>query len=144
PGDAMYYVRKLFFVAALVATTGLTVQAHAQSNTIRIGLNLEQTGVAASYGSHMLISAQMAADEINKMGGVNGAKIELVIEDNRSSPEQAVIATRNLADKGVVAMLGPIQSSQARTAFPAANRAELPAVSPGSGAPGLTAKNRPW
>jgi len=43
-----------------------------------------------------------------------------------------------------LAMLGPVQSSQVRTAFPAANRAGLPSMSTGSGAPGLTAQNRPW
>ena len=81
-------------------------------------------------------AAQIAVDEVNREGGINGAKLELVTEDNRSSPEQAVIVTRNLESKGVFAMLGPIQTTQCRTAFPAANRAQLPTISPGSSAPG--------
>ena len=112
--------------------------------SIKIGVNVERTGGASSYGTHMLIAAQIALDEVNRAGGVNGAKIEFVIEDNRSSPEQAVIATRNIDRLGVAAMLGPIQTSQCRTAFPAANRAGLVSISPGSAAPGLTAQNRPW
>ena len=127
--------------AALLCLNG---SAMAQTPPIRIGANFERTGSIASYGQHALISAQLAVEEINKAGGVNGAPIELVIEDNRSSPEQGVIATRNLADKGVVAMLGPVTTSIVRTAFPATNRAEMPAISPGSGAPGLGAQNRPW
>jgi branched-chain amino acid transport system substrate-binding protein len=126
--------------AALCFAAG---SANAQQ-TLKIGVNLERTGSGASYGVHMLLAAQIALEEINAAQGVSGHKLELVVEDNRSSPEQAVIATRNLDSAGVFAMLGPIQSSQCRTAFPATNRAGLVAVSTGSGAPGLTAQNRPW
>lgn len=122
----------------------LSSSAFAQGQPLRIGVNFERTGSTASYGQHALISAQIALDEINKAGGVNGSPLELVIQDNKSSPEQAVIATRNLADQGVVAMLGPVTTAFVRTAFPATNRAEMPAISPGSGAPGLGAQNRPW
>jgi branched-chain amino acid transport system substrate-binding protein len=112
--------------------------------SLKIGLNVERTGNAASYGGHVIIAAQIAVDEINKAGGIDGSKVEIVIEDNRTSPEQAVIAVRNLDKEGVVAIVGPIQTSQARTAFPATNRAQVVSISPGSGAPGLSAQNRPW
>ncbi|MET0542905.1 MAG: ABC transporter substrate-binding protein [Variovorax sp.] len=140
----MSITKKLAASALIVLAAGLGTSAQAQPAPTRIGLNVERTGPIASYGLHAAISAQLAVDEINKAGGVNGAPLELVVEDNRSSPEQAVIATRNLADKGVVAMLGPVTTTVARTAFPAANRAQLPTISPGSGLPGLTAQNRPW
>lgn len=130
-------------VFAAIMAAGFAAPAMAQE-TVKVGVNVERTGVATSYGLHMLIGAQIALDEVNAAGGINGAKMELVIEDNRSSPEQAVIVTRNLERAGVTAMLGPIQTSQCRTAFPAANRALLPSISPGSSAPGLTAQNRPW
>ncbi|HYF61133.1 MAG TPA: ABC transporter substrate-binding protein [Burkholderiaceae bacterium] len=134
--------RVLTGLAATGLSAALPPLARAQAQEgLKIGLNLERTGVAASYGAHMLIAAQIAVDELNRSGGT---RLDFVTEDNRSSPEQAVIATRNLDRAGVFAMLGPIQSSQCRTAFPAANRANLVAISPGSGAPGLTAQNRPW
>ena len=137
-------MHKRLFLAGLVLGITALIQPALAQQSIKIGVNAERTGAASSYGTHMLIAAQIALDEINRDGGVNGAKIELVIEDNRSSPEQAVIATRNLDRSGVAAMLGPIQTSQCRTAFPAANRAGLVSISPGSAAPGLTAQNRPW
>lgn len=136
--------RQVLAAVAAAAALSAGLPALAQDNTIKIGVNLERTGVATSYGVHMLIAAQIALDEVNREGGINGAKMELLVEDNRSSPEQAVIATRNLERAGVFAMLGPIQTSQCRTAFPAANRAGLVSISPGSSAPGLTAQNRPW
>lgn len=134
----------LLVTAALVASLPVMSPAWADPTPIRIGVNFERTGSISSYGQHALVSAQIAAEEINKAGGINGAPIELVIEDNKSSPEQSVIATRNLADKNVFAMLGPVTTTVVRTAFPATNRAEMPAISPGSGAPGIGAQNRPW
>lgn len=135
--------RRLVLIAAAAAAMAISAQAAAQ-DTVKVGVNVERTGVGSSYGLHMLIAAQIAVDEVNREGGINGARMELVTEDNRSSPEQAVIVTRNLEAKGVAAMLGPIQTTQCRTAFPAANRAMLPTISPGSSAPGLSAQNRPW
>ncbi len=131
---------------ALLVTTALatSLAVRADPAPIRIGVNFERTGSISSYGQHALVSAQIAAEEINKAGGINGAPLELVIEDNRSSPEQSVIATRNLADANVFAMLGPVTTTVVRTAFPATNRADMPAISPGSGAPGIGAQNRPW
>lgn len=131
-------------LVGVFAASFLTTRSAAASDPIKIGVNLERTGNAATYGGHVLVAIQIAVEEINAAGGINGRKIELVVEDNRSSPEQAVIATRNLDRAGVVAIIGPIQSSQARTAFPATNRAEVVSISSGSGAPGISAQNRPW
>ena len=61
----------------------LTAPAYAQSNTpIKIGVIAEAQAVAGSSIPH---AAQLAADEINAAGGVNGRKIEIVSYDNHSS-----------------------------------------------------------
>lgn len=135
-------MKQLVSIGVTAIACVIVQSAHAEP--FKIGLNIERTGNAASYGGHVLIASQIAVEHINANGGVNGTPIELVIEDNRTSPEQAVVAVRNLDRKNVVAVLGPIQTSQARTAFPATNRAQLSSISPGSGAPGLAAQNRPW
>lgn len=135
-------MKKLVLLGA-VAIASATFQV-ASAETFKIGLNVERTGNAASYGGHVIIASQIAVEHVNAAGGINGAPLELIIEDNRTSPEQAVVAVRNLDRKGVAAILGPIQTSQARTAFPATNRAKVVSISPGSGAPGLAAQNRPW
>lgn len=114
------------------------------TDTIKIGMNLEMTGVASTLGPHALIAAEIARDEINAAGGIDGRKVELVVSDNRSTPEQATIAVNELSGKDVVAIMGPIQSTQATVAFPATNRAKLVSMSPGSAKPGLTEENRPW
>ncbi len=136
--------RRTLLLTAVALPAAYALPARADTAPLRIGVNFELTGSISSYGQHALVSAKIAVEEINKAGGIDGAPIELVIEDNKSSPEQAVIATRNLADHGVIAMLGPVTTTVVRTGFPATNRAEMPAISPGSGAPGLGAQNRPW
>lgn len=138
----MALLSKMLMVPALALLAAAGSAAADQPFTV--GVNGELTGHASSYGQHMLIAAEIAREQINAEGGINGHPIEFVIEDNQSSPEQAVIAVRNLAQADVTAIVGPVQSSQARTAFPASNRAEVVSVSPGSGAPGLTKDNRPW
>lgn len=136
--------RQILAMGSALAAGAAGVRPALASTPFRIGLNLERTGNAASYGGHVLIASRIAAEEINAAGGINGRQVEIVVEDNRSLPEQAVIATRNLDQAGVVAVVGPIQSSQARTAFPATNRAKLVSISSGSSAPGISAQNRPW
>lgn len=136
-------LKRLVLIGA-AAFAGATMQLAGAQETFKIGLNVERTGNAASYGEHVIIASQIAVEHVNENGGINGTPLELIIEDNRTSPEQAVVAVRNLDRKGVAAILGPIQTSQARTAFPATNRAKVVSISPGSGAPGLAAQNRPW
>lgn len=135
-------IKHAITLGAAALAFAFTQTVNAQS--FKIGLNVERTGNAASYGNHVVIASQLAVEQINAKGGVNGVPLELLIQDNRTSPEQAVIAVRNLAGTESVAIVGPIQTAQARTAFPATNRAKMVSVSPGSGAPGLGAQNRPW
>lgn len=125
-------------------TGGVTAGDGGSKGPIKIGLNLEMSGVASTLGPHALIAAEMARDEINAAGGIDGRKIEFVLKDNRSTPEQATIAVTDLVREDVVAIIGPVQSTQAAVAFPASNRAKVVSMSPGSAKPGLTAANRPW
>src|SRR5580698_11333715 len=75
---------------ALFAALALTTGGYAQSNdTFKIGVIAEVQAVA---GSSIPQAAQLAADEINAAGGVNGKKIELVTYDNHSSAAESVRA----------------------------------------------------
>lgn len=143
------YARSLAIVLGVGGTLSLAAACGGESgasasDTIKIGMNLEMTGVASTLGPHALIAAEMARDEINEAGGIDGREVELVVEDNRSTPEQASIAVNELLREDVVAIVGPVQSTQAAVAFPTTNRAEIVSMSPGSAKPGLTAENRPW
>ena len=78
-------------------------------NTIVIGGSGPLTGDAAQYGVAVKNAAQLAVDEINEAGGVNGVKFKLVFEDDEADPgDKAVNAYNALKDKGMQIMLGTV------------------------------------
>ena len=78
-------------------------------NTIVIGGSGPLTGSAAQYGVAVKNAAQLAVDEINEAGGVNGVKFKLVFEDDEADGgDKAVNAYNSLRDKGMQVMLGTV------------------------------------
>ena len=57
--------------------------------TIKIGFNFEETGAVAAYGTAEQKGAQLAVDEINAAGGIDGKQIEVVDKDNKSETAEA-------------------------------------------------------
>ncbi len=76
------------------------------ARVLKIGGMGPLTGENASYGISVRNGAQIAVDEINANGGVNGMTLELVFEDDEASPEKAKNAFSALMDKGIHVMLG--------------------------------------
>ncbi|MCH5193802.1 MAG: ABC transporter substrate-binding protein [Oscillospiraceae bacterium] len=80
------------------------------SGTFKIGGIGPLTGDAASYGISTKQGAQVAVDEINAAGGVNGMKLELIFEDDECDEEKSVSAYNKLMDSGINALLGSVTS----------------------------------
>ena len=79
----------------------------AQSQTIRLGALVPLTGAGGSYGPAMAKIAKVVVDGVNAVGGINGRKLDLIVEDDQTSPEAAVRAARKLIDiDKVVAIMG--------------------------------------
>ncbi|SFR54980.1 ABC transporter substrate-binding protein [Anaeromicropila populeti] len=68
------------------------------------------TGPAASYGISVKQGAEVAVEEINAAGGVNGQKLELKFMDDEASEETAVTAYNTLMDEGIDALMGTVTS----------------------------------
>ncbi len=72
-----------------------------------IGVMESVTGPGETYGTVAVQAKQMAADEINAAGGVNGRRLEIVVEDSQCSAKDAIAAYRKLTDvDGVKIILG--------------------------------------
>src|SRR5215207_1070865 len=95
--------------AITTALAGLLIGALASGataqDTIKIGVIQPLTGAFAASGNYVANGAKIAADEINGKGGVVGKKIELVIEDNKSNPTEAVAVAEKLISRDKVPVL---------------------------------------
>ena len=81
----------------------------------------------------------MAADEINQAGGIGGRRIDVVIEDDRGSPEQAARLAGKLIDQDkVIAIVAGGTSGNSRAAAPKAQASHIPFISPSSTDPAVT------
>ncbi|MGN0649646.1 MAG: ABC transporter substrate-binding protein [Oscillospiraceae bacterium] len=69
------------------------------------------TGPAAIYGTNVKNGAQIAVNEINAAGGVNGIKLVLEFQDDEHDAEKAVNAYNSLKDKGMKALVGTVTSA---------------------------------
>lgn len=87
---------------AMVLSAG---QIHAQ-DSIKVGIILPLTGGQAAFGEIEKNSFEMALDEINAAGGINGKKLDFVFEDDTGKPEVARSAAEKLITKDKVVMLG--------------------------------------
>ena len=124
----------LLTAAAIFGVTGGVV--HAQE--ILLGNLFAGAGPFATLAKTNEIAAQMAVEEINAAGGVNGKKLKIVSFDTAGKPEQAVVGVRKLAeDDKVMAIIGPFSSGECRVAFPVGERTGVVMMSMASSAPKL-------
>lgn len=80
-------------------------------DAFRIGGIGPTTGGAAVYGQAVANGAQIAVDEINAAGGINGKMIEFKFQDDEHDAEKAVNAYNSLKDWGMQVLLGTVTSN---------------------------------
>ena len=93
--------------AASSAAAGQTASA----GTFVIGGIGPLTGGAAIYGNAAMNGAQIAVDEINAAGGINGVQIKFLKEDDQHDPEKSVNAYNSLKDQGMQILMGTVTST---------------------------------
>src|SRR5712691_1610977 len=122
-----------------VILVGATLGAGtAGAQDILLGYLPSAAGPFATFSKTNEIAAQIAIDEINAAGGVAGKKLKVVAFDTAGKPDQAVVGLRKLADDDkVLAVIGPLSSSECRVVFPAGDRAGIVSMSMASSAPRL-------
>ena len=92
----------------LAASTWSTAAA-----AIKVGAIFAVTGPASFLGGPEARSAEMAVTRINREGGINGEKVELIVKDSAGSPEKAVsFAKQLIEEERVVAIIGPSTSGE--------------------------------
>jgi len=140
----MLEVNRRLAIAGLAAAAAIvaTPASAQQKPPIKIGHIAIMTGPAGAYGQLQKIIVDIAAEDINAAGGINGSKVEVQTEDSQLDPAQAVLLFRKLHGSGVVAVLGPMSGTQWETVSPLANQMKFPAITANASKPGITVK--PW
>lgn len=135
----------LILLLVLLALTALALscaspqKGAADHATMKIGFFGDLTGPTFNFGLSAKNGVLMAADEINQAGGINGHQIDIVIEDDKGSPEQAAQVTGNLIDRyKVIAIIGAGASGNSLAAAPKAQSARVPLIAPSSTNPAVT------
>ena len=124
-------------VVALAAAASFSPALAA--GAIKIGVAEALSGGAAQYGISIRNGFQMAAEEINAAGGVNGSQIELVIEDEQGKKEEAINAFKKLIFQDKALMLfGPTLSNSAAAADPIAQASKIVVFGTSNTADGIT------
>lgn len=103
----------------------------ADAKTFKLGVNLELSGAVAAYGDVESDGIKLAVDEINKDGGIDGKKIEIVDKDNKSDNDEAASVSANLAtNEKVVAQIGPATSGASKSSLANLTKAGVPMITP--------------
>jgi branched-chain amino acid transport system substrate-binding protein len=106
---------------------------------IKIGAAEALTGNAAQYGGPIRKGFELALSEINGSGGINGKKIDLVIEDEQGKKEEAINVFKKLIFQDKVLMLfGPTLSNSAQASDPVAQSAKVVVFGTSNTADGIT------
>lgn len=91
--------KTLLLASLLALTSGLPASAE---DTITIGSSLGLTGYGSITDGHWRDGLTIAIDAVNEKGGVLGKKLKLVYEDNKSTPQQAVVVYRKMMSEDKV------------------------------------------
>ncbi len=128
------------FSLALILVAGFSLAGCGSTQTIKIGVIAELTGSIPAVGESCRNAVTLAADDINRAGGISIAgksyRVELVIKDSANQPEQAAAAATDLIDKDkVVAIVGPNATANTLPAAAVAEGSHVALVTPWSTSP---------
>jgi branched-chain amino acid transport system substrate-binding protein len=91
----MSKIRRLSLAAGCL-TTAFAVSPASAQDTYRLGISAGLTGYAATVDRAWSDAVQLAAEAVNSRGGVMGRKLQVIVEDNRSEPQEAVTVYRKM------------------------------------------------
>jgi branched-chain amino acid transport system substrate-binding protein len=121
----------LLLIAGIISMnlTGLIIKNN--DKVIKIGVVATQTGVGAYPGQEEIRGIELAVEEINDKGGINGKQVRLIIEDSAAAPDKAVEAVHKLIDAdGVKYIIGDSWSSTTVAMVPITNEENVILISP--------------
>ena len=127
-----------FIYAGLGAIAAATMATAAWADDIMVATAGPMTGQYASFGEQMKNGAELAVEEINAAGGVNGKMLKLSVGDDACDPKQAVAVANKFVGEGVVFVAGHFCSGSSIPASAVYAEEGIVQISPASTNPKLT------
>jgi branched-chain amino acid transport system substrate-binding protein len=132
-------------IGVAAAAAAVFAAPAAAQEPIRIGVTQPLTGAFAASGNYVAQGAKIAEDHVNAAGGVLGRKIQLVIEDNKSNPTEAVATAEKLIVKDKVpVMMGAWSSTLTLAVMPKLMEYGVPMLVETSSSGKITTSGNPW
>src|SRR5262245_47073655 len=123
----------------------LLVGGAAAQDSIKIGVTPPLTGAFAASGNYVAQGAKIAEEEINKAGGVLGNKLQLIIEDNKSNPTEAVATAEKLINSDMVPVLmGACSSALTLAVMPKLEEYKVPMLVETASSGKITTSGNPY
>lgn len=135
------YTRFSAITALAIFIGTISTQTTAQ---VKIGVINSLSGGLAAFGVSYNTGMQVALEEINSNGGINGQKLELISQDDRSEAQSALAAVESLGNQGVPLIIGSYASGITGPMARVMTRQKIPLVVLGSADDSITKPGSPW
>jgi branched-chain amino acid transport system substrate-binding protein len=130
-------IRRLLSAAAWVAAGLMLANPVIAQDTFRFGLAMPLTGSQALYGQDQVKAAEWAVAEINKAGGVNGKKLEMIVLDTQADPQLGIQTVNRLVSVEKVPAFVTAWSAVVKAVAPIANDNRVVELSVGANSPDI-------
>ncbi len=137
----MNNIKKLLAAAVAMPLVGLAAPVSAE---IQVGVINSMSGSFATFGERYLTGLEVAVEEINANGGIEGEMVELLVQNDRSEAQGALAAVEALSREDVPLIIGSYASSITGPMAQQMTREEIPLVVLGSADNSITKPGSPW
>jgi len=132
-----HFNRHVLSAAVGSALLGLSGLAQAQ-DTLKIAVAGPITGPVAQYGDMQMMGAQMAVEQLNAQGGVNGKQLEAVLIDDACEPKQAMAVANQIVNDQIKYVVGHLCSGSTQPAAKLYDDEGILMITPAATNPAIT------
>jgi len=133
------------FMFSIIAGCGTKTADKSDQKTsgkIPVGINVELSGGAATYGTDARDGALLAIEQINAAGGILGQQLDPIVRDCKSAADEATTISAALVGEKIVAQIGPLTSGDVAGSTPIMMQNKIPLIAPAATAVNVTVDDK--
>lgn len=136
----MSYMKRILWLFLLVCTGLAVLFGCGEEKPLSVGFVGPLEGKLSDLGVQGRNGVQLALEQVNDRGGINGRRLELLPVDDANSAQRAAAAVRSLAEEDVVAIIGHMTSQMTMVGYQVAEAEGIPMISPTTSTASLSGK----